>query len=730
MDDFVDDPNKFSSPSSDAPPADLHAKLRRKSPPPIGRTAQINRVRRTSSASKVLQHVMGLQAPEPFVRPPEMPHDLAQRFMAGRVEYGLDRRLPGSGNLQQAVEGFTEPTKTTPAGFNLGKTVLELIREEQESPVKATHVERPTISLDAERSFNIPTWRSKYHAVSGKDKEITDTGNTVLQPSPSLTDRSASLHYSAGTSDIDYGHGGLAHLARYGFGSTATLADSLSARPGSSFAAAAPVPLPQPPMATASHTAQTDPFAHSFMDNTDFDGSADFFFPQRSTSLRGLGQHAHATATVDGRQSTFIHDQQSESRSGSNVLRSVTAPTALFPSPRVEQDQTWGLKHSGSGSIAHCGFAPDGFNPSVFADSNVTLPISFPARPVPHINVQAPSPKKMPISKKRGAPSQDQFGLLPVRTRASDDTMGLPVLDADQELSWKSRFPGNTYALLTVLLHWSLTSQRLYQQLASPYLFSINTAFPYPVGVPVHNKLVSVAFYDTSVTPHKEIRFIGPGDVAEMNYNEVDVFEYSQAIEVDPLTAKEECKFGAMKRVLGIKAPNKDVRHMPMHQRAATGEGRWAYILLQGHHTSLDLTETAPHVVVAWHISAVTDTSECLHTVLPDGHNRPLPSAQAPKPGLKRFASLQNLTAALHQPSHFHHALRSASSSSELPSVEVESLKAQEGAMTLKREVVKMEKPGKIPLIEGFRVDVGKWRGWLDAVGKGAGKVVMWRERK
>jgi hypothetical protein len=604
--------------------------------------------------------------------------------------------------------------------------MLELIKEEQESPVKATHVEAMATDVHGRPRISLPVWHPELQAVPGNDRAIADTGNATLQPSAPFADKPASLHYSAGTSDIDY-------LAPFGFGPTTTLAESLSSRPGSTMAASSSVP--PPPTATAYRTAQTDLLAHTSREYIDYGGSdVGFVFPQRSTSLYGMGRRLHDMPSVDGCQLTQMYGQQNEPReSGSNVLRSVTAPTVLFPSPRVEQGQAWDSTQSGSGSIAAYDFSPCDFALIGPTKSNTTLPITFlnkpqPAGAVPHINVQAPSPKKIPISKKRGVPSQGQLGLLPARPRASDDTMGLPVLDADKELAWKSKFPGNTYALLTILLRWSLTSQRLYQQLANSYLFSINTAFPYPVSVPIHKKLISVAFYDTNVTPHKEIRFIGPGDVAEMSYNEVDVFKYPQAIEVDPLTAKEECRINTMKRVLGMKAPTKDVRHMPMHQRAATGEGRWAYVLLEGHHTSLDPEEIAPHVVVAWHISAVTDTSECLYTVFPDGYKRPSPSAPVPKPDLKRFASLQNLTAALGQPSRLHHALHSASSSSELPNVEVESLQAQEGAMTLKREVVKMGKPGKIPLIEGFRVDVGKWRGWLDAVGKGTGKVVMWRE--
>ena len=41
---------------------------------------------------------------------------------------------------------------------------------------------------------------------------------------------------------------------------------------------------------------------------------------------------------------------------------------------------------------------------------------------------------------------------------------------------------------------------------------------------------------------------------------------------------------------------------------------------------------------------------------------------------------------------------------------------------------MKLEKAGSIPLIEGYRVDLKEFRGWLDAVSKGEGKVIVWTE--
>ncbi|KAI4950122.1 hypothetical protein J4E91_004778 [Alternaria rosae] len=139
-----------------------------------------------------------------------------------------------------------------------------------------------------------------------------------------------------------------------------------------------------------------------------------------------------------------------------------------------------------------------------------------------------------------------------------------------------------------------------------------------------------------------------------------------------------------------------------------------------------------PHIMLAWHISAVTNVSSCLHIVFPKRDapvpgNQPTTSTSSKQP-LKRFASLQNLMSGSRGQKHFHREIRSASSSSELPQVDVSSIEPEEGALTLKRTVAKMEKAGSIPLVEGFRVDVGQFKGWLDAVGRGTGKLIIWRK--
>jgi hypothetical protein len=163
---------------------------------------------------------------------------------------------------------------------------------------------------------------------------------------------------------------------------------------------------------------------------------------------------------------------------------------------------------------------------------------------------------------------------------------------------------------------------------------------------------------------------------------------------------------------------------------AMGGEGRWAYILIKAHATPQE--EVAPNVMLAWHISAITDTSTCLHTVFPDKDepilSHPPALTTPPKQSPKRFASLQNLMIPTHGQKHLHREIRSASSSLELPQMDVSSILPQQGAQTLKRTVVKLDKAGNVPLIEGYRVDVKEFWGWLDAVGRGEGEVIVWRE--
>lgn len=371
---------------------------------------------------------------------------------------------------------------------------------------------------------------------------------------------------------------------------------------------------------------------------------------------------------------------------------------------------SWDFIQTVTGDITPQTFALGGFPASCTNEEGV-----YPMRPksrgglVPQIMVQEASPRKMPppTSKKRRASSQ---AVPPAKARASENTVGLPILPANLEILWKVKFPGNTYALLTTMLTWSLNMRRLSNLIPDPKAFSINGAFPYLVEPPVYQKLVSVSFYDTSVTPHKELRFLGPDDCAEMTYNEVDTFAYPD----DTAAASgNSSKADAVKRALGMNttcAQTTDYKNMSMPDRAGTGEGRWSYILFRAHPPPTQSSHTPPHCILAWPTHVTTNSSECLHTIYPDRPSAP-----------RHFSSLQNVAVSM----RLQQSLRAASSE-QLPEAR---LVHMEGAVTLKRKVLKMEKPGGMPLVEGYRVDVRKWEGWMEAVGKGKGKIMMWMER-
>jgi hypothetical protein len=701
--------------SSEDPLADVHSKHQKPSPR-YSRTTTINSFQNAFSSSKMLQQVLGLQPSEPYTRPSPMPHDLEQRFVAGLKEYGLNFKLTGESPLETLNRAATEQKKTS-AGSDFGRKMLEAIREEHESPTTATHQEAGTGSrASAKLTINPPMWESGYEAVGSMDYTFTDHDQGCNTVDCQATNPFGARPITA-SSDTDFEGNEFAYHSYEDFGSTTTLADSVASRPSTSVA--------EPRMTwhnpdTTIQSAQIDSFAP-----VDYGSKygASFMPPRRSSSLANLKQHLSYQA--EGLLPKYYDDTHVQAYGVYDVpQRTGSAPVPLFPSPRVEQDRSWDFAQTNTGSGVPHGLVTGGFASNT-ATSEVSFLAQFHEQPqeassVPKINVQAPSPTKRPNSKKRSATSQ---GAPPAKARATDSTTGLPVLAANQESLWKAAFPGNTHALLTLILPWSLSMQRLHNLIRTVHPFSINPAFPYPITPPIHQKLVSVAFYDTSVTPHKEIRFIGPSDVSEMSYNEVDTFAYPENTPFDAVQTEQDRKKNAMKRALGLHVSDTpDYKNMPMYQRAATGEGRWAYILLQGHR-SPDPAVTPPHVIIAWHISTTTDTSDCLHTIYPDANMASRPTPMFAAKGPKRFSSLQNLAARFQDPLRLHQDLRAASSEGLSPVVEMK------GALTLKRTVMKMEKAGRIPLIEGCMVDVRTWEGWMKAVGMGKGKVILWKER-
>ncbi|KAJ4404740.1 hypothetical protein N0V91_005690 [Didymella pomorum] len=352
--------------------------------------------------------------------------------------------------------------------------------------------------------------------------------------------------------------------------------------------------------------------------------------------------------------------------------------------------------------------------------------------PPPRITIQASSPVKSTKLRKRAPSSMnhDELGPPLAQRPRRDDTTGLPVLPLEAANEWTGDFLGNTYALLTVLLTWSHMTWTSYHPLHDPQLFAIHPVFAYPVTPPVRKQLVSVSFYETSLETHKEVRFLGPGDAAEISYHEVDVFANPNSRASPPASPRCSAPVDTVKQTLVLtdKEVSKSSRYMSMPQRAKTGEGRWCYVLIKDH-TPPD-GSTPPHFMMAWHISAVTFMSDCLHTLYTDD--------AAPKPTdsthnkVKRFSSLQNLAQALRSPAKFNfpHSLRTASSSSELKAVDPYASEQQQEGVTFMRTIIKLEKAGGIPLIEGFRIDVKAFREWMEACGRGEGKVILWREKE
>ena len=141
---------------------------------------------------------------------------------------------------------------------------------------------------------------------------------------------------------------------------------------------------------------------------------------------------------------------------------------------------------------------------------------------IPQITVQSAPPTRVSELESRAPPSFAQMAFGPrLGLSHPGETTGLPVVPAEFQGLWKSRFPGNTPALLKNLFDWSCAMRSMYLQSPTVKAFTFNTAFPWRIKPPSHDDLISVGFYDTAAQPHKEIRFFGPGDAADIVYGEV-----------------------------------------------------------------------------------------------------------------------------------------------------------------------------------------------------------------
>jgi hypothetical protein len=725
MDAYAIDPHDEMHPS-EGPSADVHSKLGKPSTR-VSATNAISRFHSVFSSSKVLQQVLGIQSPEPYPRPPPCPPNLEDQFVQGMKLYGIDLEVLGENPLEtlSRAAAATEQ-KMTSHEQDLSKYVLERIEEEAESPARSTN-ETGADRMSTDVKTAPPARDSRQLAPTNGSRMFTKHGQEHYDRNWDVNDRpktnTSNTRSCTAASDIHYedDHYNKPHA---GFGSTTTLANSEPSRPGSSsFEHQVRAAWQNPdPMTNAT---QMNSFAPAGYDTNH---GAEVESPRRCSSL--ANPKHRLSYSSGGKPPSYQDDTHISYRAYGPPQHIGSISQPLFPSPRVEPAQSWDEVDTNPGVQAPPGTLPIAFTAGQATSSTQMHYAEEPhdELSVPQIQIEPPSPavlnskkKNKHNNRKRSATSSQEAP--PAKARTDDSTLGLPILAVGQEALWKSQFPGNTEALLTIILPWSLSMKRLFTAYPDAKRFSLNPAFPYKVTPPLHIKLVSAAFYDLSVPPHKEIRFLSPADAVDISYNEVDIFACPDDSSTPVPTEHDRAK-NAMKRALGLSIPTTDYKHMLMHQRAAIGQGRWAYILLQSHRTSPKATP--PHAMIAWHVSAVTDSSDCMHFVYPDAYMAarctPLLAPKVPK----RFSSLQNLAQRFIEPKRLRQELRAASSE-ELPGV---GGRSGEGAVVLKRRVVKMEKAGRIPLIEGFRVDVRKWEGWMEAVGNGKGKIIMWMEKE
>ncbi|OAL52376.1 hypothetical protein IQ07DRAFT_642080 [Pyrenochaeta sp. DS3sAY3a] len=398
--------------------------------------------------------------------------------------------------------------------------------------------------------------------------------------------------------------------------------------------------------------------AHLFRD-MDPDDSEAQGRPQTATTLTGsyekLNEDSFPAVPVQKApdfQAGFEHEENKTCLPG-------PSSHALLP-PHSLETENWDSFTVSSSST--CEIA----DPKPFPLRTSSLPMLSPGQAafqIPDINIQEPSPRKEHNSKKRPPPLQ--FAVEPPQTRTRRDAKtGLPILPCIEAERWLEDFPGNTPDLNRLLLHWSLTMCKISDLYADDRAFSLHPGFAFPVARPVFQRLTSVHFYDTSVQPHKEIRFIGPGQLADIIYGEVDTFisleeeetpdKGKHAAEVKehvPTPApqpksknhrkqlKKREKAKAAKLALGQqneaqsqqpepepeqqpkdpkgkgKAKDAPLRYVSPESLTATGQGRWAFLVLRAHPTPDE--DTDAYMMLAWPVCTATTTSECLFTLYP-----------------------------------------------------------------------------------------------------------------
>jgi hypothetical protein len=328
---------------------------------------------------------------------------------------------------------------------------------------------------------------------------------------------------------------------------------------------------------------------------------------------------------------------------------------------------------------------------------------------------------------------------------------GLPALSSNEPWGWLSKFPGNTAGLSHILLTWHATMQSFFAQVKDARLLSYHPMFPYPPTKPKNVPLVSAGFWDTGGDTHRELWYVGPGDVEVLSYNEVDTFGARMEMNSD------QCKMHSRFRRL---LKREEIAGKEIRDQALTGDGRWSFIVMRGHadefHTHegsepSEQEEHAPYVLIAFPTSAVTKSTQCLHMLYPDDYqptaataepvadiaqpNRPVTITS--KLPVARVASVPVLSASIYtRPPKARRPLSSIdlNAPSQRPS-RLQGLKEASHALmnkgnnqALRRTILWFEKAGQSPLIEGYRTDLSLWQPFLEAVARGQAKVMLWCE--
>jgi hypothetical protein len=392
-------------------------------------------------------------------------------------------------------------------------------------------------------------------------------------------------------------------------------------------------------------------------------------------------------------------------------IEATAAPPVLFPAANIEADtEVELLAEDPAARPANV----DGFLESLFSRPPPPASPKVISTPLKVGRLKGKDRKRARAESQketaRPAPSTEQ------KKARTGGIVGISTLPAAFTAAWLTMFPGNCPYLSQILLRWHHTMTTLYRRCEEDYLVDIHPMFPYPPTRPVNIPLVSVSFWDTSAEPHRELRFIGPGDVSSILYAEVDTFHSDEAIKDSPFAK-------AMARGL---VPNaKDLRKVDMRARNERGEGRWCFIVINGHK---DKENTAPYVTIAWPITAVTSRSECLHTISPDTDNTQPPSSSASSASTfpSKINMMPNMYPGFLISPGIHAALR-ATTSSILPSppVQGKGKGLKKDGLTVRRTTLVFGKAGGVPLVQAWRTDAKGWMGWMDAVGKGEGKVMM-----